>query len=331
MQKYLKLMTILLASVFLSSCFLLPTEDEELAPPLRVPTTVEYNTKPAERKSIVVEVRGGGYIAAAKQSNLTFGDTSGRLNQIHVSLGDVVKEGDLIADLIKNELEDQLYIQEINNQKAKINYEKIIRTEGVTNFDREQAALDLDLNNFELERVKRKLAAAEIRSPIDGKITYYTALRHQDWVDQYRVIATIADLDSLQVFCNSSNFSGIPINSKVRVNFFRNEYEGIVVATPLTIPQDADPSLKELIAISVPSYEFTEKDMGGTCSVIYEQQRSDDAIVIDRSAMRTVSGRRFVVILENGLAVERDIETGIMTNSEVEVISGLQEGDLVIQ
>ena len=43
-----------------------------------------------------------------------------------------------------------------------------------------------------------------------------------------------------------------------------------------------------------------------------------------------MSGRRYVNVLEDGVRVEKDVEIGLMTDTEAEIIKGIDEGDLVI-
>ena len=43
-----------------------------------------------------------------------------------------------------------------------------------------------------------------------------------------------------------------------------------------------------------------------------------------------MSGRRYVNVLEDGVRVEKDVEIGLQTDTEAEIINGLEEGDLVI-
>ena len=47
--------------------------------------------------------------------------------------------------------------------------------------------------------------------------------------------------------------------------------------------------------------------------------------------VNSFANRKFVNVLNDGIREERDIEVGIQNNTEVEVIKGLEEGELLIR
>ncbi|MNE17892.1 Multidrug resistance protein MdtA [compost metagenome] len=60
------------------------------------------------------------------------------------------------------------------------------------------------------------------------------------------------------------------------------------------------------------------------------QQRSD-TIVIPKNGLRTYLGRSFVRVLEDGSRLrEVDVEAGIEGSTEVEIVKGLEEGEVVV-
>jgi hypothetical protein len=46
--------------------------------------------------------------------------------------------------------------------------------------------------------------------------------------------------------------------------------------------------------------------------------------------LNSVGGRKYVNVLVDGLRVERDVVTGIENNTEIEILSGLDVGDQLI-
>ena len=69
--------------------------------------------------------------------------------------------------------------------------------------------------------------------------------------------------------------------------------------------------------------------MTGTANVIIASKR--DVLVVPNLAIRNLSGRRGVQVLENGQAVDRtDVAFGLSNDTVTEVTSGLSEGDAVI-
>jgi RND family efflux transporter MFP subunit len=56
----------------------------------------------------------------------------------------------------------------------------------------------------------------------------------------------------------------------------------------------------------------------------------DDALLIPEAALRTVGDRSFVVVVRDGGTEEREVELGYRTGGQVEVASGLDEGERVV-
>jgi membrane fusion protein, multidrug efflux system len=59
-------------------------------------------------------------------------------------------------------------------------------------------------------------------------------------------------------------------------------------------------------------------------------EKRDSAIVIDRDVIQTRRGAKIVYIIERNSAVEKKITTGIESDKEVEVLSGLQPGEKLV-
>lgn len=68
--------------------------------------------------------------------------------------------------------------------------------------------------------------------------------------------------------------------------------------------------------------------MTGTANVIIASKTG--VLTVPNLAIRSAAGRRFVQVLKNGDAVDTDVQFGIANDSVTEVVSGLQEGDLLV-
>ena len=55
-------------------------------------------------------------------------------------------------------------------------------------------------------------------------------------------------------------------------------------------------------------------------------QKKDDVLLIPTQAIRTVGKRRFVEYMDGNVKRSRNVEIGISTDVETEVVSGLDEG-----
>jgi HlyD family secretion protein len=60
-------------------------------------------------------------------------------------------------------------------------------------------------------------------------------------------------------------------------------------------------------------------------------KESDNTLIVPENSVFKLDGKSFVFVADNGTARLREVETGIESGRDIEVLSGLQEGELVIK
>jgi len=68
--------------------------------------------------------------------------------------------------------------------------------------------------------------------------------------------------------------------------------------------------------------------MSGTAGVIIVSRTN--VLTVPNLAVRTIGGRRGVQVLKDGQPQDAEVTLGISNETVTEVVSGLQEGDLVV-
>lgn len=316
-------------SILLSGCYLFPKEEEILAPPLIEPTEITYDVIEVKRGDIERKVTGTGTFVSTQQSPIFFKNRGGRFKEFHVEVGDEVEEGQLIAELITDNIETDIEKQSIALKKSQLNYQKI-KEAGADKYDLEIARLDVELARIGLDSLRRELDEAKLHSPISGKVVYIDyKLNPGDYINAFQTIAYIADPTDIQLSYTGSNTSEFKIGMDVIVKIKDNEYEGEVVMTPANTPKDADEGLKNSVIISLEEIPDDVK-MGDQAAISLTLEKREDVLVLPKNVVHNYMGRRFVKILEDDIRKERDIEIGVETPTEVEIIKGLEEGEKVI-
>jgi len=59
-------------------------------------------------------------------------------------------------------------------------------------------------------------------------------------------------------------------------------------------------------------------------------ERKEDVLWLPPAAIRTFEGRKFVVIQEGAIQRRVDVTVGIESDDRVEIVSGVEEGDVVV-
>lgn len=315
--------------VSLSGCFLIPKEEEVLAPPLKEPPQVVYDTIDVVKSTFEKKISVSGYLISVTQKDLSFINSSGRLKAIHVKIGDKVEKGKLLVELVTDDLESQIKLQEITLKKVQMIYDMAVASED-TKFNIQRSGLDVESEKVRLDELKNKLALTKLISPISGDVVYVTDIKEGSYIDAYTTVITIADPNDLQVTYSEERASEFELGMKVNVTINDTEIPGTVVMTPSEVPLDADDKMKSSIRVKLDKIP-AGTTIGDSASLTLMQIKKDNVIVINKNIIHSVGARKFVNVIENGLKKERDIETGEENQTESIVLKGLSEGDQIIQ
>lgn len=318
----------LLLPVLYSGCFLLPREEELLAPPVMEAPEITYRTVAVKRATIEDNVRVTGYFVYADQHSISFKSMTGRLASIDVEYGEIVEEGHVLARLETDNLENRIKQLEIHHRKAELNLERK-KLLGVDRYELEMATLDLELAELNLEEQQNNLEKSMLRSPMDGEVIYIASAFEGDFIPSYKTMFQVADRSKLYLSYSGSSLNEFRLGMKVNVIIDKVQYEGEVVMTPAEFPFDAPDSQKRQIMFDVPNIP-ADVEKGDSAAVYLILERNEDTLIIPRSQVQHYMGRKYVYVLEDGIRAERNIETGIETATEVEVLKGLEEGELVV-
>ena len=242
-------------------------------------------------------------------------ESSGRIEQLFVKEGDWVKKGDKILSLSSGDLDDQIKSADLGIKEAELN----------------------------LKTQKDQMDQYTIKAPISGEVITKNK-KQGDTIDpaidtQAGPMAIIYDLTNLTFEMNIDELqmSSIKVGQKVSIhtdNFPEAAFEGVVEKI----------SLKGITNNSVTSYPVTVKmdeygnllpGMNVTARIILEE--ADNVLTVPSSALQRGD---LVYVQTEGAAPEEGsgipegfqavpVEVGLNDGSNVEIKSGLKEGDTV--
>jgi len=315
----------------LSGCYFFPKEEEVLAPPIKIPDKITYDTLEVTKGTIENTIRVTGSFVPVSQHDLFYvkGD---RLKDIYVITGQEVKKGELLAELETDAVLGEIQMQEIALKRAQILYDDAKARYDIVGGSRtelDMAELDFQTNQLKLEKLKSDLARARLVSPIDGIVVYVNSIKQGEYVNPYQTVVRVADPKQLQLRYSGDRVANFRLGMKAVVQLKENQYEAEVVMTPSEMPSDADEQTKNSVQLKV--YDLPEDiKYGQTASISLTLERRENVIVIPKLLVNNFANRKFVNILKDGIREERDIEVGITNSTEAEVIKGLEVGELLI-
>jgi macrolide-specific efflux system membrane fusion protein len=376
-----KLMAAVFATgVLLTGCSLFPKEEEVLAPPLVEPAPVNYEVAKVERGTLVKSVKGSSTFTATDKKELSFRNPTGRLKSFLVQSGDVVKKGQVLAELDAGDLEHEIEVAKYEVDKAKLElmavqqdnrYEveaarldvqkaemnaKVLGTKlAVMELEKaklklqelqdtkqqdyliQKARLNIREKELELAKLQKKWEETRLVSPMDGIVMFVSNEQVGDEIEPYQPLVTVGDPKKLLILYTAANAEAIQdvdIGMKATITLKdKTKAEGTVVQTPRNVPSGLPEDLADLYQRSLlimPKQLPDSVEIGTPADIEVVIQKRENVLLIPRQALRDFSGRQFVQVLDGKSKKEVDVEVGVQTATAVEILKGLQEGQLVI-
>lgn len=375
-----RIIILIVISMLMSGCSIFPSEEETLAPPLVVPEEITYKTVEVKNGYIENSIKGTATFVPFNEKNIFF-ESSGRLKELYVELGDKLKKGDLIAELLIDDIDRQIAGQEIlvDSKENDLNYTQSIadieikmcqdkiselqkkyddmnsitdaystnEIEGVKNELESQKNLlektrfdlanqlvgkknDVKSARLTLEGIRKDREKSRLLSPVDGIVTYTASMKAGEDIDAYKTIVTIAQPGELRLKYTGLEAYKFELGMKIEVEIDSGEKcTGEVVLTENSVSFEEMEKYKETVLIKVDKLpEGVERGERADIKLILKS--ADDALIIPKSAIRQYMGRNIVYVLEEDLRVERYIEIGIESISEIQVLEGVEAGEKVI-
>jgi len=328
----------------LSGCYFLPEEEEYLDPPVVKASEVSYTTTTATLKDITKQVTTSGTIASGTEENVYFASYGGTIKAVYVSAGAEVEEGDLIAELETTELDEEIYIMELEMQREELEVQIAIEN-GESETVKAKEQLDVDLLQIDLDKLYAEKEASKIYAPVSGTISYVRTVSPGQTVSAGTTIATIIDLSDLYIKISpSSEKSEFLIGRSITIKYDGETYEGVIVSNSsgeqwdsetegVLYDENGEAILGEISDDVVVAFvdEFPESSsVGNIADTVLVLDSRENVIVISANLIKTVNGQEVVYVFKDNERVQVAVTTGLQSGSLVEITSGLEEGDEVI-
>ncbi|WP_371742227.1 efflux RND transporter periplasmic adaptor subunit [Aestuariibacter sp. A3R04] len=291
---------------------------------------------------------------------------SGQVETIHVDEGDVVDSGTLLVEIDATVFETQVQTAEAaleakKAQLAQLQAEKELaelrekrnRNLFAQNAVSEDVAISsrIDVKVLEskitasiaqikadeasLDGDKATLGFAKIYAPISGTIASVAVREGQTLNANQNApeLLQISDLTTMTLRAEVSEadvdaiYRGMPVYFSTLGN--ARKFYHSKVRQVLPTPTEVNDVVLYQVLIDVENPDGALMD-AMTTQVFFVEDAKDEALVIPLGALKGPPGRPFVLVQEGGELVRTPVQTGIKNRTEVEIISGLQEGQTIV-
>lgn len=217
-----------------------------------------------------------------------------------------------------------------NVERATLALEEAQRGGGNDELEKQVATAQL-----ELERIQAQIESGRLLAPFDGKISEISK-RPGDGVEAYSPLVTIIDDSERELLIESvttQDAARIGVGLPVQIVFSR--HPGQIVNGVITkLPTSATSSASTIDQDTAYHIEYNpgdlELEVGDLGRVTITLAKKDSALWLPPQAVRAFEGRRFVVLKDGERQRRQDVRVGIISDERIEILEGLNEGDIVV-
>lgn len=275
-----------------------------------------------------------GSVIPDEEVNLSF-ESSGKVVAIYFTEGTHVDKGELLAKINDNPLQAQLKKLEAQIPLAQdrvYRQRALLAKDAVSQEAFEQVQTELDKLMADIELVKANIAQTELRAPFDGII----GLRNVSegaYTSPSTVIAKLTKISPLKIDFSIPERYSAEVKNGTRIAFSLERNDGAMekfYATVYAVESKVDLETRTLNVRA--TYPNTGENIlpGRLTSVEITKQEIPNALTVPSEAVIPEMGKNIVYKYENGVALPKEITMGIRTESRVQVLDGLMQGDTII-
>lgn len=269
----------------------------------------------------------------AEQEATVVSKVRGIIEEIYVEEGDMVHAGQVIA-----KIEDDQYQIEADRAKATLDrlYNEYQRNKEL--FERELIAAETFQNSqyeYESQKATYDLAAlnleyTSVRSPIGGVISR-RFVKAGNMVGTDQQMYRVTDFSPLQAILHIPEHEMSKIRkdqrAELRVDALPNEiFVGHVERISPVVDSETG-TFKVTIYVDE-TRDMLRPGMFGRVKIVYDTR--ENTRMIPKSAVISEDLAESVYVIKDSLAFKKNIRTGYTNGSNVEVIDGLDDGEMVV-
>lgn len=258
----------------------------------------------------------------------------GALLQVLVQEGDVVRVGTPLARLDDRELAAQLAAAEASYQVAEAAYQRAEQLRDrkvitVPEYERDRTAFAAAKAQY--DQLRTRIGYATVRAPVSGVITE-KHVETGDVIGNQARLFSIADVSSMVVRVGVSELDVVELKSGDPVFLRLDAYPDRELTGRIRrIFPTGDPTTRLVpVEVAIDPASANMVRPGFLARVTFALSTHDDVLLIPQSAIIGAQGNEAVFAVQEGKAVRRTIETGLTARGQVEVRTGLQEGEEIV-
>lgn len=291
-----------------------------------IPVTVSH----VEEGEISQQLIKTGNLVPFKEASIT-ATTAGRVTNVNFELGSQVGQGAVLVQIDNRLKELSLEATQLTISKLKKDvdrYNTLLAGNATTELQVNEVKYNYENALNQAEQIKKQLQDASVKAPISGRIVKKD-IEAGEYINVGAVLGTILDVARLKVDVqvNESDVYQLKIGQSVKIMTDIFPEKALTGKISYIAPQgSSEHNYPVEITVSNPS----GLKAGTFVNVDFSQKSNQKALQIPRLALVESLKNPYVYVVNNSIAQQRVIKVGRELGENVEVLSGLEAGDVVV-
>ena len=259
-------------------------------------------------------------------------EVTGRVIRINLPEGKYVKQGTLLVKLFDDDLQASLKKLQTQLQIAEQTQKRqseLIKINGISQSDYDQAVLQVNSINADIEILKVQIRKTEVRAPFEGVIGLRSVSVGAE-VSPGTALATLRTVEQLKLDFSVPEKYSSAVKAGMKVKFSVQGDDAMHDATVMATEEGIDVTTRNLKARAVVKNKDAALKPGAFANVELELGENKNALMVPTQAIIPQERTKQLIIAKNGKAQFVSVTTGVRQASTVEVLDGIAAGDTIV-
>jgi membrane fusion protein, multidrug efflux system len=289
---------------------------------------IGYVIIPTHLSEFIVQ---NGTLRPDEEVDLSF-ETSGKITKLNFTEGTRVKKGDLLAKV--NDLPLQAQLEKLQAQlkmaEAKeFRQRSLLNKDAISQESYDQVQTDVSTIKADINLIKANISQTELRAPFDG-IIGLRYVSEGSFTTMSTKIARLIKTSPIKIEFSVSERYASEIKIGYPIAFKTVGSDKAFNASVYAIDPKIDLETRTVSLRALYPNKNEELRPGTYASVTLELSKIENAIAIPTEALIPQMDGETVFIYKNGKAQTIKVNTGLRTESKIQITNGLKFGDTLI-
>ncbi len=257
---------------------------------------------------------------------------SGVITGLNLKEGSFVNKGTLLVKFFDDDLQAQhkkLEAQKETAEKTEKRMKQLLAINGVGEQEYDNASTQLKVVLADIENIKAQIEKTETRAPFSGMLGLKN-ISQGAYITPATTIASLQQINPLKVDFTIPEKYSSSVGNGDPVKFTVAGFSKTFVAKVSAIEPQVDENTRSIKVRAIVQNNDAKLFPGAFANIDLGLKKINNALMIPTQCIIPDMRSKKVVVVKNGAADFRIVETGIRGDSLIQITKGLNAGDTVV-